>query len=68
MPDYSSNPSQTTKSDRSESKKSDDSTKTHRGSPDPDVSEPKDGSAGPHTDHDIAQDLLGFGAQFNNKK
>ncbi|KAI1207806.1 uncharacterized protein F4807DRAFT_462250 [Annulohypoxylon truncatum] len=49
-----------------------DSTKTRRGSPvpqPPDVSGHNDSSAGTHKDKDnMDLDLLGFGAQFDDKK
>ncbi|KAI0106362.1 hypothetical protein F4776DRAFT_668465 [Hypoxylon sp. NC0597] len=51
--------------------KSNDSTKTDRGSPvpqPPDVSNPSGGSAKTHVDdYNPDQDLLGFGSQFDGK-
>ncbi|KAI1412723.1 hypothetical protein F5Y13DRAFT_189924 [Hypoxylon sp. FL1857] len=73
MPHDSSTAGQKAKSSRRRSKsdKTNDSTKTHRGSPvpqPPDVSDTSGSSTGTHIDHyNPDQDLLGFGAQFDTK-
>ncbi|KAI0121968.1 hypothetical protein F4814DRAFT_445920 [Daldinia grandis] len=55
-----------------ESGTTNDSTRTNRGSPVPDlpdVSEPNDAPTDTQNDHtNMDQDLLGFGAQFDDKK
>ncbi|KAI2471122.1 hypothetical protein F4781DRAFT_429698 [Annulohypoxylon bovei var. microspora] len=74
MPDNSYPKDQNTKSSRrrNRSSKDNDSTKTHRGSPvpqPPDVSSHTGGSATTHNDkYNLDVDLLGFGAQFDDKK
>ncbi|KAK6953350.1 hypothetical protein Daesc_005653 [Daldinia eschscholtzii] len=70
MPHNSSSTDQEATSSKSEV--TNDSTRTERGSPVPDipdVSEYKETSADIHNhESNIDQDLLGFGAQFDDKK
>ncbi|KAI1442339.1 hypothetical protein F5Y02DRAFT_421165 [Annulohypoxylon stygium] len=74
MPHYSYSITQEANSSRKrdEEAKDDDSTKTRRGSPAPPPSNDTDqghNSAGNRKDKtDTDHDLLGFGAQFNDKK
>ncbi|OTA65968.1 hypothetical protein K449DRAFT_431430 [Hypoxylon sp. EC38] len=66
MPHDSSTGDNTKSGDKSD--KSNDSTKTHRGSPvpqPPDVSDPSGGPVSHVGDYNPDQDLLGFGSQFD---